>query len=155
MTSSFTISPRAAVVGATVALATGALLAGSVAMNNSSEAATGKTKVPQSRQMEAKSGIRILSAHAVAGGGVIDLRYQILDPLKAAIVEGDPTKTPHLQDVRNGGVLADTAAMRKGHEMRPAGTYFLLYYNKSGVVKSGDFVNVTIDGLTLNNVPVT
>jgi hypothetical protein len=155
MTSSFTISPRAAVVGATVALATGALLAGSVMMDNASEAATSKTKVPQSRQMEAKTGIRVLSAHAVGDGGIIDVRYQVLDPLKASIVEGDPTKTPALKDVRNGAVLTDTAAMRHGHAQRPAGTYFLLYFNKSGVVKSGDFINVSIAGLTLNNVPVT
>ena len=155
MTSSFTISPRVAVVGATVALATGALLAGSVMMDNASEAATSKTKVPQSRQMEAKSGIRILSAHAVGDGGIIDIRYQVLDPLKASIVEGDPTKTPALKDVRNGAVLTDTAAMRHGHAQRPAGTYFLLYFNKGGVVKSGDFINVTVAGLTLKNVPVT
>ncbi len=155
MTSSFTISPRVAVVGATVALATGALLAGSVMMDNASEAATSKTKVPQSRQMEAKSGIRILSAHAVGDGGIIDVRYQVLDPLKASIVEGDPTKTPALKDVRNGAVLTDTAAMRHGHAQRPAGTYFLLYFNKGGVVKSGDFINVTVAGLTLKNVPVT
>jgi hypothetical protein len=115
MTSSFTISPRVAVVGATVALATGALLAGSVMMDNASEAATSKTKVPQSRQLEAKTGIRILSAHAVGDGGIIDVRYQVLDPLKASIVEGDPTKTPALKDVRNGAVLTDTAAMRHGH----------------------------------------
>jgi hypothetical protein len=155
MTSSFTISPRAAVVGATVALATGALLAGSVLMDNASEAATSKTKVPQSRQMEAKTGIRVLSAHAVGDGGIVDVRYQVLDPLKASIVEGDPTKTPALKDVRNGAVLTDTAAMRHGHAQRPAGTYFLLYFNKGGVVKSGDFINVSIAGLTLNNVPVT
>jgi len=155
MTSSFTISPRVAVVGATVALATGALLAGSVMMDNASEAATSKTKVPQSRQLEAKTGIRILSAHAVGDGGIIDVRYQVLDPLKASIVEGDPTKTPALKDVRNGAVLTDTAAMRHGHAQRPAGTYFLLYFNKGGVVKSGDFINVTVAGLTLKNVPVT
>ena len=155
MTSSFTISPRVAVVGATVALATGALLAGSVMMDNASEAATSKTKVPQSRQLEAKTGIRILSAHAVGDGGIIDVRYQVLDPLKASIVEGDPTKTPALKDVRNGAVLTDTAAMRHGHAQRPAGTYFLLYFNKGGAVKSGDFINVTVAGLTLKNVPVT
>jgi len=155
MTSSFTISPRVAVVGATVALATGALLAGSVMMDNASEAATSKTKVPQSRQLEAKTGIRILSAHAVGDGGIIDVRYQVLDPLKASIVEGDPTKTPALKDVRNGAVLTDSAAMRHGHAQRPAGTYFLLYFNKGGAVKSGDFINVTVAGLTLKNVPVT
>jgi hypothetical protein len=91
----------------------------------------------------------------VGDGGIIDVRYQVLDPLKASIVEGDPTKTPALKDVRNGAVLTDTAAMRHGHAQRPAGTYFLLYFNKGGVVKSGDFINVTVAGLTLKNVPVT
>jgi hypothetical protein len=39
--------------------------------------------------------------------------------------------------------------------MRPAGTYFLLYYNQGGAVKVGDRIDVNIAGTTLTGVPVT
>ncbi|MEI8056841.1 MAG: hypothetical protein WCI29_05505 [Actinomycetes bacterium] len=155
MNSMITMSPRAIALGAVVALATGALLVSSVATRQDVHAADSNTAVPTSRVMEATAGIRVLSAHSVGDGGIIDLRYQVLDASKASIVEGDVTKTPQITDVDSGAVLHDTAAMRHGHAMRPAGEYFLLYYNQGGSVKPGDFINVSIDGVTLNDVPVT
>ena len=105
--------------------------------------------------MEAVTGIRILSAHVEGDGGIIDIRYQVLDPAKANVVEGDPTNTPALQPDGTTDTLTNTAAMRKGHERREAGTYFLLYYDRGGLVKSGDFIDVNFGGQTLVNVPVT
>jgi hypothetical protein len=150
-------SPRARALGATVALATGAILVASVATLSSVSAAgsTDSTVMPTDRAMEASTGIRVLSAHVVADGGVVDLRYQVLDPLKVAIVEGDVTKTPQLTDVDSGVALQKTASMRRGHVMRSAGTYFLLYYNRGMAVRPGDKIDVTIDGITLHNVPVS
>ncbi len=157
MATSLTMSPRAMALGATVALATGALLVASVVTRTDVSAAGGggNPVVPTSRAMEAQSGIRILSAHIVASNGVIDLRYQVLDPLKVSIVEGDVTKTPQIKDVDTGVQLQKTASMRRGHVMRAAGTYFLLYYNRGGAVQPGDKIDVTIDGITLYNVPVS
>jgi hypothetical protein len=151
------MSPRAITIGATVALATGALLVASVATRSDVSAAgsTDKYVVPTDRAIEASSGIRVLSAHVVADGGVVDLRYQVLDPLKASIVEGDVNHTPTLVDTVSGQALQDTAAMRHGHTMRPAGTYFLLYYNRGMTVQPGDRIDVVISGATLHNVPVT
>ena len=155
MTSTINISPRVTALGAAGALATVALVAGSVATRQEAKAADSNTAVPTSRVVEATAGIRVISAHVAGDGGIVDLRYQVLDPNKAAIVEGDPSRTPTITDAGTGAVLTDTAAMRHGHSMRPAGTYFLLYYNKEGVIQPGDFINVTIDGVSLDNVPVT
>jgi len=155
MTSSKSSRTRLVALGAGVTMMTGAILAGSVIANQSASAAGGSGPVPTSRAVEAASGIRVLSAHVVGSGGIVELTYQVLEPNKAGIVEGDVTKTPLLTSVSNGATLQNTAAMRHGHTMRPAGVYFLLYYNQSGAVRVGDKVNVTIAGQTLNGVPVT
>ena len=97
----------------------------------------------------------MLSAHVVGSGGIVELTYQVLDPTRAGIVEGDVNKTPKLIKQGSGDTLQNTAAMRHGHTMRPAGTYFLLYYNQGGAVKVGDRIDVNIAGVTLTGVPVT
>jgi hypothetical protein len=146
---------RLIALGAGATLLTGAIFAGSVIANQSASAVGGNGPTPISRVVEASSGIRVLSAHVVGSGGIVELTYQVLDPTKAGIVEGDVAKTPLLTDNGSGATLQNTAAMRHGHAMRPAGTYFLLYYNQNGVVRSGDKIDVTIAGQTLKDVPVT
>jgi hypothetical protein len=152
-----TTAPASRAVGlaAGVALLTAGLLAGSVLAHQDASAAGGNRPMPFSRTVEAASGIRVLGAHVVGSGGIVELTYQVLDPAKAGIVEGDVTKTPLLTDAGSGQTLHDTAAMRHGHTMRPAGTYFLLYYDKDGAVVAGDTIDVTINGQTLSGVPVT
>ncbi|HEY5137355.1 MAG TPA: hypothetical protein VIJ41_16310 [Candidatus Nanopelagicales bacterium] len=155
MTSSTAGRSRVVALGAGVALLTGALFAGSVLANQAASAAGGNRPVPISRQVESSSGIRVIAAHVVGSGGIVELTYQVLDPTKASIVEGDVAKTPKLTRVGSGDTLQNTAAMRHGHTMRSAGTYFLLYYNQGGAVKAGDSIDVTISGTTLTGVPVT
>jgi hypothetical protein len=155
MTSSNSGRTRLVALGAGATLLTGAIFAGSVVANQSASAAGASGPVPVSRAVEAASGIRVLAAHVVGSGGIVELTYQVLDPNKAGIVEGDVAKTPLITDTSSGETLQDTAAMRHGHTMRPAGTYFLLYYNRGGAVAKGDSISVTIAGQTLVGVPVT
>ncbi len=146
---------RVVALGAAVTLLTSALFAASVLARQDASATGSGGPTPVDRQVEAASGIRVLAAHVVGSGGIVELTYQVLDPAKASIVEGDVSKTPLLTDAASGDTLQDTAAMRHGHTMRPAGTYFLLYYNKGKVVVPGDHIDVTINGTTLNDVPVS
>ena len=151
-----TMAPkRATALVAVFVLLTAALLATVWFARPDTARATAHSTMPHSRAIEAKTGIRILSAHVVGDGGIVDVRYQVLNPAKVRIVEGDSNQVPALVDPASGKSLQVTAAMRKGHERRPAGTYALIYYNKDGLVKSGDFINITIQGQTLTHVPVT
>jgi len=155
MTSIRSISPRVVALGAGVALATGALLVPQIVAHQEVRAADNTTAVPTDRTVEAATGIRVLSAHVVGDGGVINLSYRILDGSKAMIVDGDAAHTPLITDQSNGQTLVQTASMRHGETMRTAGTYYLLYFNRGKAVKPGDFVDVTIGGQTLHQVPVT
>ena len=146
---------RGVALGAALALLTAALLGGAYLARPTDARAGLSGAMPESRQMEATTGIRILSAHVAGSGGIIDVRYQVLDAAKANIVEGDPNNTPALVNKASGDSLQNTAAMRKGHERREAGTYFLLYYDHSGLVKAGDVIDITLGGQTLTDVPVT
>lgn len=145
---------------AVAALAGGALLAAglfaaSVVGRADASVGTRPPRTPIDRVVEAHSGIRVLAAHVVGAGGIVELTYQVLDPAKASIVEGDVDHTPLITDARSGDQLHDTAAMRHGHVMRPAGTYFLLYFNRGKVIRPGDTIDVTIAGTTLRGVPVS
>jgi len=156
MTSSMTLGrSRLLALGAGAALLTGAMFAGSVIARQDAHASGSGGPAPIDRAVEASSGIRVLGAHVVGDGGIVELTYQVLDPAKASIVEGDVTKTPLITDAGNGETLHDTAAMRHGHAMRPAGTYFLLYYNKGKAVVAGDRIDITINGAVLHDVPVS
>ena len=146
MTATRTAPSRGVALGAALALVAGALLgAVYLARPNDAQSAANST-MPNSRAMEAKTGIRILSAHVVADGGIVDVRYLVLDPNKANVIEGDPTHTPALVPASKTDALTKTAAMRKGHERREAGTYFLLYYNRGALVHPGDLIDISFDG---------
>jgi len=155
MTEIRTAPSRGLALGAALALITAGLLGTAYLARPDVAKADSHSAMPTSRTLEATSGIRILSAHIEGDGGLIDVRYQVLDPNKANVVEGDPTNTPAIVPTGGGETLTKTAAMRKGHERREAGTYFLIYYNRGDVVHSGDFVDITFDGVTLTHVPVT
>jgi hypothetical protein len=142
-------------LGAGITLLTSALFAATILARQDASATGSSGSTPTSRTVEAASGIRVLGAHVVGSGGIVELTYQVLDPAKASIVEGDVNRTPLITDASSGDTLHDTAAMRHGHNMRPAGTYFLLYYNKGKTVVPGDHIDVTINGTTLNDVPVS
>ncbi len=96
MTEIRTAPSRGVALGAAVALVTAALLGTAYLARPSSRQRRREQPMPTSRSMESKTGIRILSAHVEGDGGIIDVRYQVLDPNKANVVEGDPTNTPAL-----------------------------------------------------------
>ena len=155
MTEIRTAPSRGLALGAAIALVTAGLLGTAYLARPTVAKADANSQMPTSRALESKTGIRIISAHVEGDGGIVDVRYQVLDPNKANIVEGDPTNTPALLPASDDGALTQTAAMRKGHERREAGTYFLIYYNRGAAIHPGDFIDIAFGGQTLTHVPVT
>jgi hypothetical protein len=105
--------------------------------------------------MEAKLGVRFTHVAVVAGGGIIEVRYVVLDAAKASAFQSDLTHPPVLRDEQDGGVANQTEQMRQGHELRPGQTYYLLYADAKGLIRPGDTVTITDrSGLRLAGVPV-
>jgi len=109
------------------------------------------TSLPQSAFEEA-TGVRVTLVAVTGQGGLIDLRYQVIDPDKAAIVH-DPEKPPTIVDEATGQTF-DKLWMQHGHsgELDPGATYYLILVNPNGGIKSGDLVSILIGNFRLEHV---
>lgn len=111
--------------------------------------------VPDDARMESRLGIRFTQAALVGDGGLIELRYTVLDTEKASKFQSDVQHPPVVRSERNRkDPVYRTALMRQGHELRPGQSYFLLYQNNHGAVRKGDMIEIQVPGGRLLHVPV-
>lgn len=144
---------RCAWGGLVVAL-TVALL-GTVAWRATPHVRTSAYSTPQNGQMESELGVRFTRVDIVGGGGVIELRYVVLDTEKATRFQANADRPPRLQDEGDGdAVLWRTALMKQGHELRPGQEYYILYLNNSGEILPGDTVEIQAGDNRLPHFPV-
>ena len=101
---------------------------------------------------EEATGVRVVRVAVTGGGGLVDLRYQVLDPEKALVVHERP---PALVAESTGEVV-DTLFMGHRHSGRPklGLTYPLLFVNRSSLIRGGDEVSVVLGGTSLQHVVV-
>jgi hypothetical protein len=103
---------------------------------------------------EEATGIRLRWVAVTAGGGMIDLRYQVIDPDKALVVQ-DQKRPPRIIDEATGRVLSRPwMAHAHRREPRTAVTYHQLLMNAGGILKRGSLVTVVIDDARLEHVVV-
>jgi hypothetical protein len=114
-------------------------------------AAGAANPVPRAARAELRErwGIEVASLHLSAAGRMVDFRYRVLDPDKAALL-GDRNVKATLTDLATGAVLRvpsfpKTGSMRQTAAKMQAGRiYFMLFANTGMPVKSGSRVTVTI-----------
>jgi hypothetical protein len=101
-----------------------------------------------------RSGVRVIRVAASGGGGLLDLRFQVVDPDRAGAVH-DKRTPPALVDERTGGVIA-SPFMGHSHDGRlKAGvTYYLVFENPGNFVRRGDRVSVVLGPARLQHVRV-
>ncbi len=94
--------------------------------------------------IEARYGIRIRRVAVLAGGGIVELRFLIVDPDKANLYMHDPEYMPALI---TDGIRLDPPV--RGHDMeyKAGWGYYILYGNHSSAVKSGKPVVIEFDDL--------
>lgn len=106
-----------------------------------------------------KWGIEITSLRMSGRGHLIDLRYRVFDPVKAAMV-GDPRYQPCMIDQATGTKLKipntpKLGPLRQSSTRLEAGKiYFMLFANSGRLVKSGSKVTVTIGEFRVENLIV-
>jgi hypothetical protein len=107
---------------------------------------------------EEATGVRIVRIASVAGGGIVDLRFQVLDPDKALVVH-DNQSPLSIVDERSGTALR--AAFHGKHSggtaqvgLNPGLTYYLLFANSGGVLQRSDLASVTVGDVRLEHLPV-
>jgi hypothetical protein len=112
-------------------------------------------RVPQSPRLESLTGIRVTQASLVGDGGLIEVRYTVLDTQKASRFQSNTQHPPVIYSERDRSApVYRTALMRQGHDLRPGQSYFILYQNNHGVVHRGDTVEIDAGDGRLTSVPV-
>lgn len=103
---------------------------------------------------EEATGVRLVYIAVVGVGGMLDLRYQVLDPDKALIVHDDDTPPTILDE--DTGIALSRQRHEHGHQeqMRMAGVYYSQLMNSDGIVKRGDQVTLAIGDARLEHVTV-
>ena len=124
--------------------------------DGATKAASGARVMPSSPEIEDKYGVRFLGVDVTSGGGMIQVRYQVLDSAKTEAIHSQEA-TPNVIDVN--GVTYDLPGM-SGHShigpVKKAGvTDYVLLANARGGVKAGSTVTIKIGDLVLHNVPVS
>jgi hypothetical protein len=103
---------------------------------------------------EIQTGVRIVLVGITAGGGMIDLRYQVIDADKALAVH-DNANPPKIIDEASGRVL-QTRWMNHNsdHNFRTGQTYYELILNQDGAIQPGSRVTVTFGDYMIEGIVV-
>ena len=101
-----------------------------------------------------KSGVRIVYVAVTGGGGLIDLRYQVVDPDKANAVH-DEKNPPTLVDEATG-LVVNQLLMGHSHTgtFNAGQTYYMIFENPGNIVQSGNTVSVLLGNAEVDHVTV-
>jgi hypothetical protein len=110
--------------------------------------------VPHDGAMESSLGVRFTQAALVADGGIVELRYTVLNTEKASAFQNDVHHPPTLTSERSGKVAYRTALMKQGHELRAGQSYYVLYLNNGNGIKRSDKIAIATGKHKLAHVPV-
>lgn len=127
-------------------------IAATFVLQRKSDVASGESgSGPRSPEIEAEFGIRIVGASVTAAGGMVEIRYQILDAGKAESLSDETSPI-----VESHGKRFDVPALAghgPGHLKAVAGrTSFVLLANTFGYLHHGDDVTIRVGDLELPDV---
>lgn len=107
------------------------------------------------RSFEDRTGVRLVRVALTAGGGVIDIRYLVLDSTKA-VETFENLGHPAVVDEDTGTQLSTPWMVHAIHpKLNDAVTYAALLVNADGAVTSGGDVTVVMGDARLAHVPVS
>ncbi|MCI0519023.1 MAG: hypothetical protein L0Z70_02055 [Chloroflexi bacterium] len=100
-----------------------------------------------------KWGFRVVRVAPLAEGGMLELRFQVVDPDKVIFMFDEVENIPVLID-EDSGVEVTLGDLPHSHNV-PAGLYeYIIYTNVSGAVKPGDLVTLKVGDLQLQHIKV-
>jgi hypothetical protein len=151
---------RAIVARVAGALAGAALVAVPIVVvrdEHAAPAAAGPRALPaavSASGLAQRSGVRVVRVAASGGGGLLDLRFQVVDPGAAAAIHD--TKTPPALVHEPTGMVMGRLFMDHGHHgsFKAGVTYPLIFLDPGGIVRRGDRVSVVLGGARLEHVRV-
>lgn len=121
------------------------------------------TAMPASAIIEQQWGVRFIAVSILADGGLIEVRYQVIDPSRSTRIHtGDATsdkKYLPILVVEGTGAKVETRSVmfHFNHPTDKTGRlYSIIYGNTRGALKPHTLVTIQMpDGSELQHVPVT
>lgn len=115
-----------------------------------------RTEVTQSpKRFAALTGLEVRWVAESGDGGILDLRYRVVDEKKASAHKSHQS-VPAIIDLASGEALA-TQWMGHAHPVysfQPDRNYWMLFLNPGGMVERGDLVAVRLGHARLTGVQV-
>jgi hypothetical protein len=115
-------------------------------------ATTGAGGIPTNPAFEQALGVRLTQLAVSADGGLVDVRFLVLDPTKASDLTRTPSSVPRLVVESTGEVIQSAALMGAKHDLRAGRTSFLLYRNTGGAIRRGTLVSIVFADLKVEHV---
>ncbi len=113
-------------------------------------------EMPRSAQMESEYGIRVERVSLIAEGGIVELRYILLDADAAGVLHAtEPDYQNDFPHVIAGDTVIDEPTFHHhGGELVTGRELSILYGNLDGAVVEGETVAIEIGDTRLDGVPV-
>lgn len=101
-----------------------------------------------------RSGVKITQVAVTGGGGLVDLRFQVIDPDKANVLH-DAATPPAVVDERTGLVVHELL-MSHSHTgaFKPGVTYYYVFNNPGEFIQRGARVVVLLGNAQVEDVKV-
>lgn len=108
--------------------------------------------MPLSAEIEEKYGVRFTFLAVTAKGGMVELRYRVVDEGKAANF-GHYTETAPMLISEDTGKIVDVTIMGlHNHRVEPGRTYYVLYRNTDSAIESHRPVTIALGDQKLEHV---
>jgi hypothetical protein len=108
--------------------------------------------MPISPEMEDKFGVRFSFVAVTAQGGMVELRYRVIDAGKAANFGHYTETAPMLISEDTGKVVDVTIMGLHNHRVEQGRTYYVLYRNTEKAIQSHRPVTIAVGDLKLEHV---
>ncbi|TQN45551.1 hypothetical protein FHX52_2248, partial [Humibacillus xanthopallidus] len=103
------------------------------------------TELVTAEGMAARAGIEVSLVAVTAAGGLVEFRYQVVDPDKADRLVHDPTMRPIIVAEDTGATLVlSERPHQHAAELELGGTYFFLLANAENALHEGSRVTLVI-----------
>ena len=146
-------------------LSVGLLLAAALQLAGCASSPVGSASLTQSQPsaslVESEFGIRIDGLRLSAAGSMLDFRYRVLDPQKAALILNGKVQ-PYLLDSTHNAKLGvpDTPVLgrlrqtARNDNILLDRTYFIMFGNPGKALHSGDKVTLVMDKVRITDLTV-
>lgn len=110
--------------------------------------------IPRNAEIEERFGVRLQVVNLVARGGLVDLRYQVLDEGKAKNFGHYTENSPLIIAEDTGQVIDVTKMGQHNHYVEPGRSYYIVYRNTGDALQPGSEITIQIDDLKIEHIVV-